>query len=108
MEINWYIMSVIIGSAIVTFIPRVLPLIVLSKLEIPEWGINWLKHVPVAVMAALLASELLLLDNKVSFQENTLNLLSAIPTLLVAIYTRSLLGTVLVGVTTLMILRFLL
>lgn len=108
MEINWYIMSVIIGSAIVTFIPRVLPLIVLSKLEIPEWGINWLKHVPVAVMAALLASELLLLDNKVSFQENTLNLMSAIPTLLVAIYTRSLLGTVLVGVTTLMILRFLL
>ncbi|MFJ7975581.1 AzlD domain-containing protein [Peribacillus sp. NPDC096379] len=108
MEINWYIMSVIIGSAIVTFIPRVLPLIVLSKLEIPEWGINWLKHVPVAVMAALLASELLLLDNKVSFQANTLNLLSAIPTLLVAIYTRSLLGTVLVGVTTLMILRFLL
>lgn len=101
-------MSVIIGSAIVTFIPRVLPLIVLSKLEIPEWGINWLKHVPVAVMAALLASELLLLDNKVSFQENTLNLMSAIPTLLVAIYTRSLLGTVLVGVTTLMILRFLL
>ncbi|MFJ5624121.1 AzlD domain-containing protein [Peribacillus loiseleuriae] len=108
MEINWYIMSVIIGSAIVTFIPRVLPLVVLSKLEIPEWGINWLKHIPVAVMSALLASDLLLLDNKVSIQENTLNLMSAIPTLLVAIYTRSLLGTVLVGIATLMTIRFLL
>lgn len=101
-------MSVIIGSAIVTFIPRVLPLVVLSKLEIPEWGINWLKHVPVSVMAALLASELFLHDNRISLQENTLNIMTAIPTLLVAIYTRSLLGTVLVGVTTLMIFRFLL
>ena len=67
-------MSVIIGTAIVTFIPRVLPLVVLSKLEIPEWGINWLKHVPVAVMAALLASELLLHDNRISLQENSLKL----------------------------------
>ncbi|WP_028391299.1 AzlD domain-containing protein [Bacillus cihuensis] len=108
MEINWYIISVIIGSAIVTFIPRVLPLVVLSKLEIPEWGINWLKHVPVAVMAALLASELLLHDNKISLQANSLSIITAIPTLLVAIYTKSLLGTVLVGVSTLMIFRYLL
>ncbi|MBA9027077.1 AzlD domain-containing protein [Peribacillus huizhouensis] len=108
MEINWYIISVIIGSAIVTFIPRVLPLVVLSKLEIPEWGINWLKHVPVAVMAALLASELLLHDNKIALQANSLSIITAIPTLLVAIYTKSLLGTVLVGVSTLMIFRYLL
>ncbi|MGG0787146.1 AzlD domain-containing protein [Peribacillus simplex] len=60
MEISGYILAVIVGISIVTFIPRVVPLILLSKMEIPKWGIDWLKHVPVAVMAALLAQELLL------------------------------------------------
>lgn len=106
MEINVYTFLIILGSAIVTFIPRVLPLALLSRLQIPEWGIHWLKHVPVAVMSALLAQELLLSDNKFSINDNVLELLVTVPTLLIAILTRSLLGTVLVGVLSLMILRF--
>ena len=106
MEINSYILLVILGSAIVTFIPRVLPLVLLSQMQIPEWGIKWLKHVPVAVMAALLGQELLLSDNHFSVSDNLLELIAAIPTFFVAILTRSLLGTVLVGVATLMLLRY--
>lgn len=106
MEVNSYILLIILGSAIVTFIPRVLPLVFLSRIQIPKWGINWLKHVPVAVMAALLAQELLISENKFSITAHLLVLLAAIPTFLVAILTRSLLGTVLVGVASLMILRF--
>ncbi|MFJ8248243.1 AzlD domain-containing protein [Peribacillus asahii] len=107
MEVNMYILLVIVGSAIVTFIPRVVPLVLLSRIQIPEWGINWLKHIPVAVMAALLAQELLLSNNQFSISDNLLSLLAALPTFLVAIFSRSLLGTVLVGVISLMILRFL-
>lgn len=106
MEVNYYILLVIVGSAIVTFIPRVLPLVLLSRMQIPEWGIQWLKHVPVAVMAALLAQELLLSENHFSISDNLLELIAAVPTFLVAILTRSLLGTVLVGVASLMILRY--
>ncbi len=96
----------IVGISIVTFIPRVVPLVLLSKMEIPKWGIDWLKHVPVAVMAALLAQELLLSEQVFSIKDNALNLAAAIPAFLVAIFTRSLLGTVMIGVLSLMILRF--
>ncbi|MDM5222732.1 AzlD domain-containing protein [Peribacillus sp. NJ11] len=106
MEISGYILIVILGTSIVTFIPRVVPLMLLSKMQIPEWGINWLKHVPVAVMAALLAQELLLSEQVFSIRDNALNLAAALPAFLVAIFTRSLLGTVMIGVHSLMILRF--
>ncbi len=106
MEISSYVLLVILGSAIVTFIPRVLPLALLSRIEIPEWGISWLKHVPIAVMAALLAQELLISNNQFSISDHILELVAAIPTFIIAIFTRSLLGTVLVGVVSLMILRF--
>ena len=96
----------IVGISIVTFIPRVVPLVLLSKMEIPKWGIDWLKHVPVAVMAALLAQELLLSEQVFSIKDNALNLAAALPAFLVAIFTRSLLGTVMIGVLSLMILRF--
>ncbi|MDM5359010.1 branched-subunit amino acid transport protein [Peribacillus sp. B2I2] len=106
MEISGYILIVILGTSIVTFIPRVVPLMLLSKMQIPEWGIDWLKHVPVAVMAALLAQELLLSEQVFSIRDNALNLAAAFPAFLVAIFTRSLLGTVMIGVLSLMILRF--
>ncbi|MET1179099.1 AzlD domain-containing protein [Peribacillus simplex] len=106
MEISGYILAVIVGISIVTFIPRVVPLVLLSKVEIPKWGFDWLKHVPVAVMAALLAQELLLSEQVFSIKDNALNLAAALPAFLVAIFTRSLLGTVMIGVLSLMILRF--
>jgi branched-subunit amino acid transport protein len=106
MEIRWTILIIILGSALVTFIPRVLPLMLLSQMELPKWLIRWLKNVPVAVMAALLAQELLLSDNHFSLSENFLKLLAAVPAFLIAILTKSLLGTVLAGVLFMMALRF--
>ncbi|MFJ7364385.1 hypothetical protein ACIQWQ_09715 [Peribacillus frigoritolerans] len=34
-----------------TFIPRIDPLAMLSNMQIPEWGIDWLKQEQVALMA---------------------------------------------------------
>lgn len=106
MEVRYTILLIIIGSAIVTFIPRVLPLMLLSRIELPEWTISWLKHIPVAVMAALLAQSLLMSDNQISLASNKLELIAALPTFLVAILTKSLIGTVITGVLSLMVLRF--
>lgn len=107
MEISQTVLLIIIGCAIVTFIPRVVPLILLSKIDLPNWVINWLKHIPVAVMAALLAQELLLSDNEFSLINNKLELLACIPAFLIAIFTRSLLATVITGLFVMMLLRFL-
>ncbi|MFZ0446017.1 MAG: AzlD domain-containing protein [Bacillus sp. (in: firmicutes)] len=105
MEVSWTILIIIIGCALVTFVPRVLPLMILSQLELPTWLIRWLKNVPVAVMAALLAQELLLSNNQFSIMDNGLKILAAIPAFIIAILTKSLLGTVMVGVIVMMILR---
>ncbi len=94
----------IIGSALVTFLPRVLPLIVLSRMELPEWGIRWLNYVPISVMAALVGQELFVQDGKISLLNN--ELLAAIPTVLVAMKTKSLLGTVVAGMISIMAVRY--
>lgn len=106
MEIRWTIFLIILGAALVTFIPRVLPLMLLSQLELPKWLIRWLKNVPVAVMAALLAQELFLSNNEFSLSENFLKILAALPAFIIAFITKSLLGTVLAGVFFMMVLRF--
>ena len=38
--------------------PRVLPLMLFSKIQIPVWLMRWLEYVPVAVMASLIGQEL--------------------------------------------------
>ncbi|SFD81445.1 Branched-chain amino acid transport protein [Paenibacillus catalpae] len=105
MEIRWEIFAVILGASIVTFLPRVLPLMVLSRLQIPDWAMRWLSYIPVAVMAALLGNELLMTDGKLTSLKDNIELFAALPTFLVAIFTRSLLGTIVVGVVSVMLLR---
>lgn len=105
MEVRWDVFLIIIGSALVTFLPRVLPLMVLSRMELPEWGIRWLNYVPISVMAALVGQELLLQDGQFSLMNN-IELLAAIPTVLIAMKTKSLLGTVVAGMVSIMALRY--
>ncbi|NQX69103.1 AzlD domain-containing protein [Paenibacillus alba] len=105
MEVRWYIVWIIIGTSIVTLIPRVIPLLVLSRIQIPEWAMRWLNYVPIAVMAALVGEELMMQDGKLVSFHNNLELIASIPTFVTAMLTRSLLGTVVVGIISLMLLR---
>ncbi|MCK9861067.1 AzlD domain-containing protein [Paenibacillus sp. ATY16] len=105
MEIRWDILAIIIGASIVTFLPRVLPLVVLSRLQIPDLAMRWLSYIPVAVMAALLGNELLMTDGQLTSLKENIELFAALPTFLVAIFTRSLLGTIITGVISVMLLR---
>ncbi|MEK3787379.1 AzlD domain-containing protein [Paenibacillus sp. FSL K6-1230] len=104
MEVSGYMLVIILGSALVTVIPRVLPLMLLSRVQLPEWAMRWLHYVPVSVMAAMIGQELWIKNGELELFN--LKVLAAVPTLLVAIYTRSLLGTVITGILTLMILRY--
>lgn len=99
-------MLIILGAALVTFLPRVLPLMLLSRIALPEWGVRWLSHVPISVMAALVGQELFLREGKWAPLSSNVELLAAIPTFLVAIKTRSLLGTVVAGIVSIMLLRY--
>lgn len=105
MEVRTEILIVILASGIVTLLPRVIPLMVLSRLELPKPVADWLKHVPVAVMSALIAQSLFLADDR-PVQGPTAEMASALVAFWVAAKTRSLLGTVVAGVACTMALRW--
>lgn len=106
MEVSWNVFFIILGSSLVTFLPRVIPLVVLSRINLPDWGMSWLKYVPVAVMAALVGQELLMPNGELTPLLQNIELWAALPTFAIAIFTRSLLGTVVVGIISMMVLRF--
>ena len=91
MEIRAEFLALVLACAAVTAIPRVLPLVALARLELPGWLRDWLGYVPVAVLSALLAIELL--------AAGAAGLPAIAAAFAVAFVTRSLLGTALAGVT---------
>jgi branched-subunit amino acid transport protein len=63
----------------------------------PQWLVDWLGLIPVAILSALLAPTLFTDAATRSIAFGKLEFLVAIPTLLFSLKTRSLGGTVLVG-----------
>ncbi len=98
MDVRPEILALILACAAVTAIPRVLPMVLLSRMALPRWLLAWLAYVPVAVLAALLAIEVLMVDGKVALSAANPSLLAIVPALAVAGFTRSLIGTVVAGV----------
>jgi branched-subunit amino acid transport protein len=85
------------GMGLVTYLPRALPLLYLAHKKMPQWLVDWLSLIPVAILSALLAPSLFTEAATRSFAFGKLELLVAIPTLVFSLKTRSLGGTVLVG-----------
>ena len=85
------------GMGLVTYLPRMLPLIYLAHKRLPQWLTDWLSLIPVAILSALLAPSLLADSDPRLLNLEKTELLVAVPTLLFALKTRSLGGTVLVG-----------
>lgn len=90
MDIRPEILGLVLACALVTAAPRVLPLVLLSRFRLPEIAEQWLRHVPLAVLQALLVLELL--------GAGIAGLLPIAAALAVAARTGSLLGTVVAGV----------
>ncbi|CAB1067310.1 hypothetical protein D1AOALGA4SA_12 [Olavius algarvensis Delta 1 endosymbiont] len=90
-------LAVISGMGLVTFLPRWAPLVYLTKRSLPSWLVEWLDLIPAAILSALLLPELV-----TSGAPRTLDLMRpelavAVPTFVFAILTKSLGGTVVVG-----------
>jgi len=87
----------VVGMAAVTALPRTLPLTLLAGRTLPETFIRCLSFVPVAVLSALLAPEILLREGELSLGPDNLFLLASLPTLLVAWKTNSFFGAIATG-----------
>ena len=85
------------GMGAVTYLPRALPLLYLAHKKMPQWLIDWLGLIPVAILSALLAPSLFTNTSERYLSLGKPELIVALPTLLFALKTRSLGGTVLLG-----------
>jgi len=98
MELRPEILALILACALVTALPRVLPLVALARFELPGWLREWLGYVPLAVLAALLAIEVLLPGGKLGFSLANPALPALAAAFAVAGWSRSLIETVIAGV----------
>ncbi|MCF6179329.1 MAG: AzlD domain-containing protein [Geopsychrobacter sp.] len=96
MTFNDYLL-LFFGMGAVTYLPRALPLLYLAHRELPRGLVDWLGLIPVSILGALLAPLLFCTEPTRTFELGKPELLVAIPTLAFAVKTRSLGGTVLVG-----------
>ncbi len=96
----------IILMAIVTIILRVVPILLFANRELPSVVALWLSHVPVAVLAALLAPALFAPGGvvNVGLETNTA-LWAAVPLFAIAYLTKNLFATVLTGMILIAVLR---
>ncbi|MCY8105372.1 AzlD domain-containing protein [Bacillus mojavensis] len=97
MSINAYILMVIIGCALVTMIPRVVPFLVVRNISLPEPVLKWLSYVPVCILTALVVKDCMIQSND-SLTLNWQVTVVLVPTLLIALKTKSLSMTVISGV----------
>ena len=94
----------IIGVSLVSILPRVLPVAFFSRFEFPELLKRWLSFVAPAVLGALTALSILAPGGNMDISIHNRYIWAFIPTLLVAVKTRSLFYSLLVGIATMALL----
>ncbi|MDR0885524.1 MAG: AzlD domain-containing protein [Clostridiales Family XIII bacterium] len=105
MGINNYFFIALLGCCLVTAIPRVLPFAFVKIVKLPARLVSFLEYLPLCILGALLFQSILVVKaGVVTF--DLLKSIALIPTILVAVYTKDLMKTVLVGVIVIAILRF--
>ena len=84
-----------VALGLASYLPRWLPLAYLAHRKLPDWLVDWLGFIPVAIMASLLAPALFVDGGSLSLGKT--ELWAALPTLVFAWKTKSIGGTLLFG-----------
>jgi len=93
--------------SVVTYLPRVFPVLILSRRSLPEPLERWLSYVPVAVLAALLAPALIAPEGTLDLYVTTNPAFwISIPVFAIALLTRNLFATVLLGMIMIALFRY--
>lgn len=104
MDVNLVMLAIVLG-AIVTWIPRVFPFILVKYRQLPNIVVRFLNYLPITIIFALALSSLMAVQTGQVPRIKWLDALAALPTLYVAFRFRDLLWTVLVGIISMAALR---
>lgn len=95
---------IVIGMGIVTFGIRLVPIVLLGRIEIPLMAQRALRFVPPAVLTAIIVPELLYRDSQIDVSLTNVRLLAGLIAIVVAWRTKNALITIGVGMIALWIL----
>lgn len=104
-----YILWTILLSGLGTLILRITPFIAISKLDLSERFLKWLSFIPITLFTALVVDGLMIQQSgHWGYQFNWIFLISIIPTVIAGFFSRSLTVSVLVGISSVALLRLVL
>ena len=101
-----YILLTILGCAIVTWLSRIVPFVLLKKFDMPKPLVEYLSFVPIVITSALWFNSLFIQRIGELPEINYENLLASLPTVVSAIISKSLLVIVMIGILSLAIIRY--
>lgn len=100
-----YFLTMLVGCCIVTWLPRIIPFLASKKLDFPKWLNDFLAYLPLCILTVLLFQSVLEFREGHLPKIKLLELLACLPTFAVAIRTKDLMKTVLVGIVSMALLR---
>lgn len=97
------IVFIIIGMAVVTYLPRLIPLIALSNMKMPKLIEKWLNYIPVSVFSALIFPAILIQNGKLSLSLSNSQIWASLICLIIILKSKNLALTVLTGIMVILI-----
>ncbi len=96
-------LAIILGGTLATFLERYPMLAFVGRLRLPERVSKALKYVPPAVLAAIIAPDVLLRGDTLAIAASNARLVAAIVAIVVSWRTKNLLLTIIIGMVTLLV-----
>ncbi len=104
--LNSEILLIIAGMALATFFTKYACLALFSRSGVPNWLEKWLKHVPTAILTALIAPALLLPQGSLDISTGNHYLLAGCAAAATAYKTRNVIATIALGLAVMLTLRW--
>lgn len=108
MTTSVHMLIIIVICGLVTWLTRIIPFIVISKIQLSEQVVKWLSFIPITLFTALIIDGVIEQQSgSFGYSLNIPFLVTIIPTVFVALVTRSLTITILAGIFVMAMIRLL-
>ncbi|MBE6180242.1 AzlD domain-containing protein [Staphylococcus xylosus] len=102
-----HMLIIIVLCGVVTWLTRIIPFILITKIKLSERVIKWLSFIPITLFTALIIDGLI--EQQEGVMGYTINvpfLITMLPTIVIAVISRSLTITILSGIIIMAMLRW--
>ncbi|MCD8793433.1 AzlD domain-containing protein [Staphylococcus gallinarum] len=108
MTISLHMLIIILLCGLVTWLTRVIPFILITKIQLSEKVVKWLSFIPITLFTALIIDGVIEQhDNELGYTLYFPFIITMVPTILIAVITRSLTFTIIGGILIMALLRWL-